>query len=389
MTAMNLKIWMTSLMLAGAAVCLAQEGDKPVQGGDKPAGQTPTEATPAQDKPAVPEGASDGLSPRVKMETSMGDIVLELDGRKAPISVLNFVRYANEKFYDGTIFHRVMAEFMIQGGGFTPEMEQKTDGLHDPISIESKNGLKNVRGTIAMARTSDPNSATSQFFINVVDNASLDYPGRDGYGYTVFGKVIDGMDVVDQIRYTPVENHPKLRMGPVAPVEPVIIKSVSLISKCDEDALKKAVAAAAEAEKLAAENAGAERRKQMDEFAKKIEAELDKKFTRTESGLMYLDLKVGEGESPKATDKVSVHYTGWLLDGTQFDSSVDSGRPAQFPLNRVIKGWTEGVGGMKVGGKRKLIIPPDLGYGERGFAPVIPPNAPLVFDVELLEILGE
>jgi len=140
----------------------------------------------------------------VTLETTAGAIVLELDAQYAPRTVANFTQYVNDGFYPGTIFHRVIPGFMIQGGGFTKEQQQKT--TRAPIAIESNNGLKNVRGSIAMARTSDPNSATAQFFINLVDNSFLDYPGRDGNGYTVFGRVVEGMDVVDKIGATPTAN---------------------------------------------------------------------------------------------------------------------------------------------------------------------------------------
>lgn len=160
---------------------------------------------------------------RVTMVTSQGTIVLELDEEKAPQTVANFVRYANEHFYDGTIFHRVIDNFMIQGGGYTPDMQQKD--THAPIPNEAKNGLKNLGGTIAMARTADPDSATAQFFINVRDNAFLDYPSRDGWGYCVFGKVVDGLEVVERIRQTPTG-----RVGPYTdvPAEPVVIRSVTV-----------------------------------------------------------------------------------------------------------------------------------------------------------------
>jgi cyclophilin family peptidyl-prolyl cis-trans isomerase len=138
---------------------------------------------------------------RVLMQTDKGDITLELDADKAPDTVKNFLRYVDEGFYDGTIFHRVIKDFMIQGGGFTPDMKQKK--THEPVKNEAKNGLKNERGTIAMARTSDPQSATAQFFINHKKNAFLDYPGQDGWGYSVFGKVTAGMDVVDAIASVP------------------------------------------------------------------------------------------------------------------------------------------------------------------------------------------
>jgi cyclophilin family peptidyl-prolyl cis-trans isomerase len=135
------------------------------------------------------------------MTTSMGEIELSLDKAKAPKSVENFIQYVKDGFYDGTIFHRVIKGFMIQGGGFTADMKKKQ--TRDPVENEAKNGLKNTRGTIAMARTSAPHSATAQFFINHKDNGFLDYPGQDGWGYAVFGEVTKGMDVVDTIAQQP------------------------------------------------------------------------------------------------------------------------------------------------------------------------------------------
>ncbi len=134
----------------------------------------------------------------ITMKTNHGDIVIELDEEKAPKTSENFLQYVNDGFFDGTIFHRVIDGFMIQGGGFEPGMRQKS--TRDPIENEAKNGLSNLTGTIAMARTQAPHSATAQFFINVSDNTVVDYPGQDGWGYCVFGKVVDGMDVVNKIK---------------------------------------------------------------------------------------------------------------------------------------------------------------------------------------------
>jgi peptidyl-prolyl cis-trans isomerase B (cyclophilin B) len=134
----------------------------------------------------------------ITLKTNHGDIVLELDAEKAPKTVENFVQYAKDGHFDGTIFHRVIDNFMIQGGGFEPGMvEKRTRG---PIENEAKNGLSNLTGTIAMARTMEPHSATAQFFINVSDNHFLDYPGQDGWGYCVFGKVAEGMDVIEKMK---------------------------------------------------------------------------------------------------------------------------------------------------------------------------------------------
>lgn len=162
-------------------------------------------------------------SPQVVLETSQGNIQLALDSDKAPTTVANFLSYVEKGHYNGVIFHRVIPGFMIQGGGFTPEMQQlDTDA---PIKHESDNGLSNLRGTIAMARTRDPNSATAQFFINTVDNRRLDgMPGRPGY--TVFGKVTSGMEVVDAISKVPTGSKGRYRD---VPVTPVVINKVSIL----------------------------------------------------------------------------------------------------------------------------------------------------------------
>jgi peptidyl-prolyl cis-trans isomerase B (cyclophilin B) len=134
----------------------------------------------------------------IKLHTTHGVITLELDADKAPKTVENFIAYAQAGHYDNTVFHRVIDGFMIQGGGFEPGMKQKP--TREGVQNEAANGLKNERGTVAMARTSDPHSATAQFFINLADNGFLDHPGQDGWGYCVFGRVVEGMDVVDKIR---------------------------------------------------------------------------------------------------------------------------------------------------------------------------------------------
>ena len=163
------------------------------------------------------------MSQQVELQTSKGNIRIELDEAKAPKTVENFLQYVKDKHYDGTVFHRVIDGFMIQGGGFTPEMQQKP--TRAPIALEASNGLKNDRYTIAMARTGNPNSATSQFFINVKNNDSLNAPSPDGYGYTVFGRVVAGTEVVDKIRAVQTGNKGGMQN---VPLEPIIIKSATL-----------------------------------------------------------------------------------------------------------------------------------------------------------------
>lgn len=171
---------------------------------------------------AVPAAAAD--MPQVSLKTSMGEIVVELDPEHAPKTVANFLQYVKSGFYKGTIFHRVIDGFMIQGGGYDVKMKDKKTSK--PIKNESDNGLKNVPYSIAMARTNVHDSATSQFFINVGENAALDYPGRDGSGYAVFGKVIAGQDVVDKIRGVVVDD---IQGQQNVPVVPIVIQSATVV----------------------------------------------------------------------------------------------------------------------------------------------------------------
>ena len=178
---------------------------------------------------SVSVAVADANFPQVLVKTNMGDIVIELDKQKAPASVANFLNYVNEGFYNGTVFHRVIDGFMIQGGGFSQDLAKKN--THAPIKNEANNGLKNLKGTIAMARTNDPHSATAQFFINVVNNGFLDYKSATprGWGYTVFGKVVQGMEVVDKIRKVPTG--PSGPFPSDVPKSTVIMESVTVVSQ--------------------------------------------------------------------------------------------------------------------------------------------------------------
>ncbi len=185
-------------------------------------------AAPATPAAAEKPSAAVAVASKVRLNTNMGPIVIELNAAKAPQTVENFLQYVKDKHYDGTVFHRVINGFMIQGGGFTPELVQKP--TRAPIPNEASNGLGNLRGSVAMARTMDPNSATAQFFINVADNKNLDHVSKDsGYtwGYAVFGKVISGMEVVDAIKG--VATGPKGPLPSDVPTSAVVINSAEIV----------------------------------------------------------------------------------------------------------------------------------------------------------------
>jgi peptidyl-prolyl cis-trans isomerase A (cyclophilin A)/peptidyl-prolyl cis-trans isomerase B (cyclophilin B) len=187
---------------------------------------------------SISVGAADGAAnPLVELRTSAGAVVIELYPDQAPLTVENFLKYVNDRHYDGTVFHRVIPGFMIQGGGFGPDFSERP--ARKPVRNEAANGLKNDTGTIAMARTPDPHSATAQFFINVANNESLNFrfPTQEGYGYCVFGKVVKGMDVVNRI--VKVQTGPGPAGHQNVPVKPVIIESARLIAATAKPAAKK------------------------------------------------------------------------------------------------------------------------------------------------------
>ena len=302
-----------------------------------------------------------------KIKTNKGDIMLELEFEKTPLTVANFVGLAEgkiknnkkqvgEPYYDGLKFHRVIADFMIQGGcpdgnGMGGPGYQFPDEIHPDLKHSGP-------GILSMANAG-PGTNGSQFFITHKETPWLD--GK----HTVFGKVTEGQDVVDAI----AQDDKIIKID--------IIRKGENAKKFDSKAIFDK-----ELEKL--EKQAAEKAKK----AKEAIDELKKGAKVTSSGLAYKIIKKGTGAKAEAGKTVSVHYTGKLSNGTKFDSSYDRNQPIEFELGRgrVIKGWDEGISLLNVGSKATFIIPPDLAYGARGAGGVIPPNATLIFDVELVEI---
>ncbi|MFN5793781.1 MAG: peptidylprolyl isomerase [Bacteroidota bacterium] len=312
------------------------------------------------------EKQTDGLYAHIN--TNKVDIFLMLEMKKTPITVANFVglaegKIANDKkpagtpYYDGLKFHRVIPNFMIQGGC---PLGNGQGGPGYKFDDEIDSTLKHIGPGILSMANAGPNTNGSQFFITHVKTDWLD--GK----HTVFGHVVEGQDVVNKIvGNDTLVSLTILRKGSEAKA----FDAPAVFTKMQEIAKQKAL------EKQKAELAAVE--KALDENYKNAKV--------TPSGLRYIMQTEGAGASPTATSKVTVHYTGTLLaTGKKFDSSVDRGQPATFGLNQVIKGWTEGIQLMKVGGKCTFIIPSDLAYGDQGYPGVIPPKSWLVFDVELI-----
>ncbi len=307
-----------------------------------------------------------------KFVTNKGDILCVLEFEKTPITVANFVGLAEGtkqlgggagkegvRFYDGLTFHRVIANFMVQGGC---PLGTGTGGPGYTFPDEIDPTLKHTGPGILSMANAGPGTNGSQFFIT--HNAT---PHLDGK-HTVWGHVVEGMDVVNKIA----------KDDKIETVEIIRVGAAAKAFKSDQAAFD-ALLAGQEDRAKEKELAG------MEESMEQIKGQWPDAIT-TESGLKYVVEAEGEGDTPKAGDMVKVHYTGKLLDGTTFDSSVERGTPIDFPVGqgRVIKGWDEALLTMKKGEKRVLIIPANLGYGPSGRGP-IPPNATMVFDVELID----
>ena len=302
------------------------------------------------------------------LQTDKGDILLKLEYEIVPITVANFIslaegtnpyvdeQFKGKRFYDGLKFHRIVADFMIQGG------DPRGNGSGNPgykFDDEFHPELKhNEPGVLSMANAG-PGTNGSQFFITHVATPWLDN------NHTVFGKVIEGQDVVDAIAQGDViESLEILRVG----AEAEAYNAVEAFRSFEGD-----------------------REKKIEEAKKDAQAELDKLaqgFTETESGLRYQIIQKGNGKKAEKGNKVSVHYKGQLSDGTVFDSSYKRNQPIDFQVGvgQVISGWDEGILLLKVGDKARFVIPSNLGYGSQGAGGVIPPNATLIFDVELMDV---
>ncbi len=336
-----------------------------IAGNDKP--KKPKKAKLSKMDKEFLKKQADGMY--AKFETSKGIIMLALEFQKTPMTVANFVALAEGTmkntakadgipYYDGLKFHRVIPNFMIQGGC------PLGTGTGDPgykFPDEFDASLKHTGPGILSMANAGPGTNGSQFFITHVKTDWLD--GK----HTVFGHVIDGQNIVDSIKGNDVLNKVTiLRKGKDAEMF-----NASIVFETEKAGLAAKIEAKAKAEQAA-----------MD----KTLNETYGAAKTTASGLRYITLTEGTGKTPVATDQVTVHYVGTLLNGTKFDSSVDRGQPATFPLNQVIRGWTEGLQLMKEGGKTKFIIPSELGYGAQGAGGTIPPNSWLVFDVELIKV---
>lgn len=385
--------WVCSILMCAASA----SGADTTGSEDKPAFQI----VETMDGPIADDPESEDCYVYVVVSTTKGDIILELHRCAAPETVDNFLRYVDGGFYDDTLFHRVVNGFVIQGGGYDlNEEEKETLG---PIPLEWPNGLKNHRGTIAMARGDEPNSATSQFFINIKNSGSLDRPTRGGAGYLVFGRVVEGMDTVDQISVVQTIRKPNMGdvQGPMDPIQIIVTgrvpekEAAELAKKHGESRLAMAGPALRERFEKRWKIEQREKNKLMTEeerfeqalaYIKKAGWDITK-GVKLPSGVWYIDDEIGVGDSPGPDDYVAMKWDGWLSWGEKFGSWEDTKDILRGEVSGFVPGYREALRTMKPGGERVFIIPSHLAYGEFGREPKIPVNSALIYKVQLLGVL--
>ena len=340
----------------------------------------------------------------VSLETSHGKIVLLLDKKRAPISAANFKQYVTDGFYDGTIFHRIIPTFVIQGGGFDAEMNQKP--TRKPIKNEWRNGMKNIRGSLSMARTAVHDSATSQFFINTVDNpflSDVNRPRTDGACYAVFGSVIEGLDVVDKIKAVPTGRGPNGMPDVPQEPRPGITKATMIEWKDLSDSARAAVQTW-ETKANEWTEAVKAKQEQLEARAKEIKLEFSDvtaglesaQAQRSESGILFYDAVVGEGPKPEETQTVRYAITGWTPSGGVWWRTEDEQDKSQtIPvrvISRFFRGLQQTVLEMNVGSTRYVRVPAELAFGDRGLKAEywlyddVAPGSDVIAKVTLLEI---
>ncbi len=340
-------------------------------------------------KAQADKSPADGLHPRVRMTTTLGDMTVELDATTAPESVINLMDYVSKRYYDGLVFHRVLEGKLIQGGKFTPDMKPRENGLRPGINLEWTEDMRHRRGTVAMFHKFNvPNSTQAEFFINTRNNQSLS-DSRDFGGYTVIGRIVDGMDVADKISEASLSTHPNFAKGRLAtvPVSPIIIKTMRLEGDYDREAAQGVVKALqAETERLRQAAIDANQQA-FDDAIARLEKRAGTKFTATESGLQYAMIREGTGAYPLLGDTIMYHYQVTGLDGRDIESTYRGEKAPHKKLSNLVQGLEEGVAMMREGGKWMFIMPPQLAFGDRGVPDRIAPGETVVFEFELFEIL--
>jgi len=311
----------------------------------------------------------------VRVDTTLGSFTLTLNAKAAPITVENFMDYVESGYYNGLVFHRVLPGVMMQGGAFTPSLDRRTEGLRDGILNEWDNGLHNTRFTVGMVRRPGVlDSSQSEFYINFEDHSDLDM-ADDGAGYCVFGALTDGFDTLARIEKAPLAGHPKYAGGrsAVVPKPPIVIQNMTVLVPLDRNADRAEAARQKDA-----------RKNRLANFIKQKEKEAGHKAVTTDSGLIYIDVVVGNGGVPAEDSNVDVYYRGYFINEIEFENEMDEPQLLQIPM--LTPGMREGLLSMREGGRRILIMRPKLSFGEAGIPGKIAPDSIVVIEVTLLEI---